>query len=342
VIRAVGRHRLALVVEHYRLDPAHDANIAASLQALEQVAILSETGSDNTDLHDRSPQLDELARRLNKPAIEVLQNFLDAVGSNSVDRFIEKIGFPPPALPIDRPDLYGSDPTTDGAVRSLLYKLRAHLEPYPSQQWHRLVETVEALTSFVHLVRDTMPDYTRCIQDEGKGQCASEKDLQEDLFASLRLKFNRNVSYEHARIGGGRPDSGLRFPECFFPIEVKHEFNSIDPRAIHEDFLTQPDIYAAATDRVAFLMILDLRGSNAAGHADHAKERRRHGQPADHTSLYTLEDGFWVDALPLDPQLPHMKPKAVIVGLVPGNRPRPSSTTTYSERPAAARKKRPS
>ena len=342
VMRAIGRRRLALIVERYRLDPAHDVNIAASLQALEQVAILSETVSAGDILHNRFPQLDELTKRLNTSAEEVLENFLDAVGSNNVDRFIEKLDLPPALLPIDRPDLYGSDPTIDGAVRSLLYKLRAQLEPYPPQQWHRLVEAIEALTSFVHLVRDNMPDYTRCTEDNGKGQGASERDLQEHLFESLRLRFNRNVSYEHTRIGGGRPDNGLRFEECFFPIEVKHEFNSIDPRAIHEDYLTQPDIYAAATDRVAFLMVLDLRDSNAAGHADHAKKRRRGGQPADHTSLYTLEDGFWVDALPPDPQLPHMKTKAVIVGLVPGNRPRPSSTTTYSERPAAARKKRSS
>ena len=89
-------------------------------------------------------------------------------------------------------------------------------------------------------------------------------------------------------------------------------------------------------------MVLDLRDSNAGGHANRAKKRRRGGQPAGHTSLYTLEEGFWVDALPTDLQLPHMKPKAVIVGLVLGNRPRPSSTTTYSERPATARSKRSS
>ncbi len=342
VMRAVGRRRLTLVVEHYRLDPTHDPDIAASLQSLEQIALLSETVSAGDILHDRFPQLDELTKQLNTSAEEVLVNFLDAVGSNSVDRFIEKLGLPLALLPIDQPDLYGSDPTIDRAVRSLLHKLRAQLDPYPTQQWHRLVEAIEALTSFVHLVRDTMPDYTRCVEDKGKGQSASERDLQEHLFEALRIKYNRNVSYEHSRIGGGRADNGLRFEECFFPIEVKHEFRSINPRAIHEDFLTQPDIYAAATDRVAFLMVLDLRESNAAGHADHAKKRRRAGQPADHKSLYTLEDGFWVDGLPTDPQLPYMKPKAVIVGLVPGNRPRPSSTTTYDKRPPAARTKRPS
>lgn len=342
VIRAVGRRRLTLVVERYRLDPTHDANVASSLQALEQIAIVSETGSAGDILHNRFPQLDELTKRLNTSAEEVLENFLDAVGSNSVDRFIEKLGLPLALLPIDRPDLYGSDPAVDGAVRSLLYKLRAQLDPYPLHQWHRLVETIQEIVSFVSLVRDTVPAYTRCIEDEGKGQSASERDLQEHLFEALRIKYNRNVSYEHARIGGGRADNGLRFEECFFPIEVKHEFSSVNPQAIHEDFLTQPDIYAAATDRVAFLMVLDLRDSNAAGRADHAKKRRRAGQPADPTSLYTLEDGFWVDGLPTDPQLPHMKPKAVIVGLVPGNRPRPSSTTTYSKRPSAARKKPPS
>jgi putative transposase len=142
------------------------------------------------------------------------------------------------------------------------------------------------------------PHLAKSILDAGWGyliqRLTSKRDLQEHLFQSLRLKFNRNVSYEHARIGGGRPDNGLRFQECFFPIEVKHEFNSINPRAIHEDYLTQPDIYAAATDLVAFLLVLDLRNHNAAGHVDRAKERRRRGQPADHTSLYTLEEGFWV------------------------------------------------
>jgi len=341
VMRAVGRRRLALVVENYRLDPEHDTNIAASLQALEQIAILSEIKPTSTNSSNRFPELDNLTKSLNSSAEEILQNFLDAVGSNSVDRFIEKLGLAPVLLPIDQPGLYGSDPTIDNTVRSILYELRHQLDPYPIHQWYRLVETIESLVSFVHLIRDIMPEYTRCTDDKGKGQSASERDLQDHLFASLRLKFNRNVSYEYTPIGGGRSDNGLRFEECFFPIEVKHEFNSIEPRTIHEHYLTQTDIYAAATDRVAFLMVLDLRHNNAAGHVNHAKKRRRSGQPEEHSSLYSLEDGFWVDTLPLDPQLPHMKTKAVIIGLVPGNRPRPSSTTTYSKRPATARKQHP-
>lgn len=342
MLHAVGRRRLSLVVERYRSDPTHNPDIAVSLLALEQVAILSEAASPTDVLHDRLSQLDQLTKQLNASAEEVLLNFLDAVDGNSVDRFIDQLGIAPAPLPIDRPDLYGADPTIDLAVRSLLHKLRAKLDSYPLQQWHRLVETIEALTSFVLLVRDTMPDYTLCVEDKGKGQSASERDLQDHLFEALRLKFNRSASYEHARLGGGRSDNGLRFAECFFPIEVKHEFRSIEPSTIHEHYLTQPDIYAAATDRVAFLIILDLRDINAAGHVDRAKERKRRRTAASHPSLYSLEDGFWVDTLTRDPQLPHMKPKAVVVGLVPGNRPRPSSTTTYSERPASARRKRSS
>jgi hypothetical protein len=80
------------------------------------------------------------------------------------------------------------------------------------------------------------------------------------LISSLGFsqRWDATTLFVHCRLsnigasGGGRPDNGLRFEECFFPIEVKHEFNSIEPRAIHENYLTQTDIYEAATNGLHF------------------------------------------------------------------------------------------
>jgi hypothetical protein len=332
--RVIGRRRLTRVIQQYQSDPAHEPEIATSLQALAQAALLSEAGSDVLNTPSYSSQLDELAKRLNTPATEILRNFLEAVGSNNVGRWIEQIGLKSASLPIDWPHLYGADPSVNDAVHHLLQGLDSQLQSYPLLKRQRLVQAIEALVSFVHQVRDTLPVYTVCSEDSGKGQDASERDLQDDLFTALRMRFQRNASYELPRIGGGRPDNGLRFEECFFPIECKAEYRSISPDHIRDNYLAQADVYAAATDRVAFLMVLDLRDVNAASHAKQAKQRRRQKQAPVHQSLYTLDEGFWVDALQLDSQLPHVQPKAVVIGLVPGNRPRPSSTTTYSARPS--------
>jgi hypothetical protein len=57
-------------------------------------------------------------------------------------------------------------------------------------------------------------------------------------------------------------------------------------------------------------------------------------------ALYHLRDSFRVESLPADPEIPNATSKVVIVGLVPGNRPLPSSMSTYSRRPESARRKR--
>jgi hypothetical protein len=339
LLRAVGRRRITLVVKRYEADPTHIPAIAISLKALEQVTEVLDREDISTPLAREYPQLNELARRLNMTAEEVLRNFLQAVDHGGVDRWIEGIGASVPQLPIDRTDKYGGDPAIDDTVRTLLGSLREHLQPYPREKWLRLVSVVEAVVSFAHYVRDKIPFYALCAEDQGMGQTAGESDLQEDLFIALRMRFGRSVAYELTRIGGGRPDTGIRFEECFFPIEVKAEYGNISADHIRSNYLAQVNIYAASTDHVAFLMILDLRAVNAAGHVAQAKPRRRRNLPPENISLYSLGEGFWLDTLPLDAQLPQMKSKVVIVGLVPGNRPRPSSTTTYSSRPKQSSRK---
>jgi hypothetical protein len=333
LIRILGRRRLTRVIEQYESRPEKDTTLVESLRALEQVALASEAGLSESLHHDRFPHLGDVALRLNASSAEVLRNFLEAVDSNSVGRWIEQAGLDPVRLHIDHPGLFGADPSIHDAVLVVLEQLHTRLRSYPRMKWLRLLQSVEAIVSFVHRVRDTMPRYTLCTEDDGLGQAASEHDLQEDLFAALRMKFGRSVSYEITRVGGGRPDNGLSFDECFFPIESKAEFRTVERQHIHDGYIAQTSFYAAASSRVAFLMVLDLRDVNAAGHVSRTKQRRRQKQPPAHHSLYTLEDGFWIDGLPLDPQLPHMKPQVVVVCLVPGNRPRPSSTTTYSVRP---------
>jgi hypothetical protein len=224
----------------------------------------------------------------------------------------------------------------------LLSDVSTHLGDYSARKWQRLVTVVESVVLFARHVFDTLPEYAKCQEDGGKGQTASETDLQKHLFEWLRSRFFEESIYEFTPLAGGRVDTGLLFPECRIPIEIKHEFTSVSREHVRDNYLTQADMYATATDRVSFLLILDLRASHAQAHRKRAAEARREGSAFQATSLYTVDEAFWVDALPVDAQLSNARPKAVIVGAIPGNRPNPSSTTRYSVRPRMPRTQRQS
>jgi hypothetical protein len=89
-------------------------------------------------------------------------------------------------------------------------------------------------------------------------------------------------------------------------------------------------------DRVAFILILDLRATNSGqipkrrNHKDKATEKV---PSSEIFKLYSLEESFWVDGLSIDPQVQDAKRNAVVFGLVPGNRSKPSSMTYYSRKP---------
>jgi hypothetical protein len=160
------------------------------------------------------------------------------------------------------------------------------------------------------------------------GRKALEKALQDPLFAWLRARFGRQTVYERAPLAGGRSDSGLLFPECEFPIEVKREFTTLDRCHVRANYISQPDDYAASRERVSFLLLLDLRKVNAGGGRT---TKKGSGTLAPmNVALYSLRESIWVDGLSTDPQIQGAAPNAVIVGLVPGNRLRPSSKTVYS------------
>jgi hypothetical protein len=238
---------------------------------------------------------------------------------------------------VERIELYGADKAIDEAVRPLLRQLRDRLGTYDQLKWARLASVLTTAVSFVQLVRDVMPDYVKRLGDNGLGQNASEDHLQEGFYEFLRREFGTAVDYEPVRIGGGRPDIVVKFPEARFPIEVKHEFNSIDPEHIRKNFIYQADFYAAATDRVSFLMILDLRSGNAADlHPEHTIAPKA-GSRLMPNPLYHLSDCFRIESLPTDPDMPNATTKTVVVGLVQGNRPLPSSMSTYSRRPRTSR-----
>lgn len=337
--RVVQQRRLTRIANDYVLAHGED-DVSLGLQALAQAAVPLAFTGDLEIADSVVGELVGLAQRVGHPPDALLKGFLQAIREGDVPRWAEQIGLAPAPLPIERPELYGGEPAIDEVVRPLLRRISDQLGDYPLPKWGRLLDVLVSLVKFAHYVRDAGRAYVLCQEDGGLGQTASESDLQDHLYEWLRQQFGRGAVYEFARTGGGRPDTGVVFAEVRFPIEAKHEFRSVEPVHIRANFVAQSDVYATAADRVSFLMVLDLRASNAAGHREHAKAARGTGDRRMPAALYHLRDGFRIEMLPPDPDIPDATSKLVIVGLVPGNRPLPSSMSTYSRRPASARRKR--
>ncbi len=339
---SIGRRRLAKATENYVAAHGED-EYAAGLRAFVQVvAALEQTKKEETSTArsmDLSTQFLHLASALRQTPETMVQSFVLASRQGNDSAWVRQFGLGPVPLPVDRPEAFGGSGPVHEVTVSVLNELQTYLGPYPPHKWQRLITVVETIASFAKFVFDTLPEYAKCREDGGMGQAASEKDLQKALFSWLRQRFDDSVIYESNPLGGGRIDTGLQFPECKIPIEIKHEYSSIDPEHIRANYLTQADTYAAASDRVCFLLILDLRDTHARKRRSRITHARQMEEKTETVSLYSWQEGFWIDALPLDPQVPQARPKAVVICAIPGNRPTPSSTTRYSGRPSRGREK---
>lgn len=340
VMKATGRVRFDKVIQNY-IAANGENETAQALRTIYNAALNGQYHADPNIDANLLAKLAHEAEQIGETTDFFLNSLWTALEVGEIEEWLKKRRYPVPTLSIDHPELFGNTPSIDLAVRNLLEEVRFQLKEYPKFQWLRLIEVCESIAQFVHQVRDELPLYALRADDEkegqpGKGQQADERDLQKDLFQYLRMRYGASAGYEITSIGGGRSDTGLKFSECEFPIECKAEYKNIDHQHIHENYIAQVDVYASVRDRVAFIMILDLRGTNSGQILK--KSRKNYANASQEIyepySLYSLKDSFWVDGLPRDPHLQSSQGNVVVVGLVPGNRPKPSSLTRYSRRPS--------
>lgn len=322
--RAVTLQRLSRL----RLEESEargESGVTRGLEALEAAA----RAAPHLEPPPQDPQIQakfaELAAKHGWSSEVLWEKFTDALRHGSVDHFIQQLHLTTP-LPFPHEGPLGGLLDVDEVVRPVILQAAHVLQSYPPERWTRLLEVLVEIVRFVQDERERLPDYMRSAEDGGKGRDAKEEDLQHALWQRLRDRFGRIVENERTPFGGGRVDLCVTFPDGQFPIEVKREFKNVSREHVREVYLFQADRYAATAHRVAFLMVLDLRHHGP-------RKRRRNDPPADPTpppGLYTLPQSFYVEALPADEQVQGMQPNAVIVGLVPGNLPRPSTMSQYS------------
>ncbi len=221
------------------------------------------------------------------------------------------------AVPIDLRDLL-EEALYDDEVRmmeirnpkleNLLDRLTSELRespdwPLAGKEFSTLVEeTVLYLTKCYDVGKKMAGG--RAFLFEDKKPTAKEKDLQLDFIDWLERPFEGHVRAELEDVGTGRADIAILLPRFTFYIECKRE-ESDSSRETLRKYLGQSRAYTVANVAFVVLIVLDLT---------------RHA-----TGAPDLFSSVWIDRVQVD----HIEtPRYVLVARVPGNRPRPSATST--------------
>lgn len=139
----------------------------------------------------------------------------------------------------------------------------------------------------------------------GKGETASEKDLEQDFYNAERNDPYVKVTRQTKEVVPGRVDLLMQYPDdVLFPIEVKAESRDITRENIAAQYTAQARHYATTTAPLGFLFVLDTTNK-------HHKETGPH-----------FKDYIYIDTHPTT--LDSLTSIPVIVVIFHANRYRPS------------------
>jgi len=169
-----------------------------------------------------------------------------------------------------------------------------------------------ARLTFVDNDKSRFPFLYSKLETNGKGQDASEQDLQESMISFFEhSQIADGLGHERAKfVDGGRVDILYQKDIITIPIELKKSLFRPDQAALEQNYIAQAQTYTSGYDQLGIFVLLEL--------SDKAKE-----PPAN------FKDWFRIHHLKPSTNLAVNYPDFVISVVIPGNRTGPSSKSTY-------------
>lgn len=147
--------------------------------------------------------------------------------------------------------------------RELLGQLQLNLQwKTTTSKWSTLKYITERIVKYFYelSIADNIADFSFLYAKDrgGQGQDAKEGDLQKHFYFAMRWNSDVTLEYEPKNVAVGRPDLLFRCIEDLrFSIEVKCEADNISRDNIRDKYLAQAQEYAADSNQVSFLFVLD-------------------------------------------------------------------------------------
>ncbi|PLR99047.1 hypothetical protein CVD19_02985 [Bacillus sp. T33-2] len=173
-------------------------------------------------------------------------------------------------------------------------------------------EIIRYLVLTVRYKRDDMFGFLYTEERGGKGNKASEQDLQDSLLKHFHYSGIAYGATEEVNnfADGGRIDIVYSINNYTFPIELKKTKQKITDESIKQKYLEQVHSYVYSYQQLGIFVLLDLNEKDK--------------------PVNDVRDLVYLDHLEPLYELKNQYPDYIAVVIIPGNKPLPSDKSTYS------------
>ncbi|MER1279797.1 hypothetical protein ACTHP5_06400 [Bacillus subtilis] len=197
-----------------------------------------------------------------------------------------------------------------------LYRsIRLNLPNYDNEKLQIFMQIIEEVIRYLILTvrykRDEVFGYLYTEKHGGKGDKASERDLQDSLLKHFHYSSIAYGATEEVNnfADGGRIDIVYKINNYTFPIELKKTKQKITQESIQEKYLEQVHSYIYSYQQLGIFVLLDLNEKDKPVNDVRELVYLDHLEP-----LYDLKNKY---------------PDNIVVVIIPGNKPLPSDKSTY-------------
>lgn len=205
--------------------------------------------------------------------------------------------------------------TGEEIFNSLYSSIKKELPNYSSEKLLIFMKIMEQIIKYLMLTvrnkRDDMYSFLYTEKHKGKGDTASEKDLQDSLFKHLQYsRIAYGSSEEEINFAdGGRIDIVYKIDNYTFPIELKKTKQKITEASIRDKYLEQVYSYIYSYDQLGVFVLLDLNEKDK--------------------PVNDIRELVYLDYIEPLYELKNTYPDSIVVVIIPGNKQLPSDKSTY-------------
>lgn len=206
-------------------------------------------------------------------------------------------------------------PTGQEIFNEIQQSIRLALPSYQEKKMKIFMRIMEEIIQYLLLTithkRSEEFNFLYTKKHKGKGNTASEGDLQESLFKHFRRsRIAYGVNEEIKDFSdGGRVDIVFKVDNHTFPIELKKTAQKISKQKIQDKYLEQLHSYTYAYDQLGVFVLLDLNEKDS--------------------PVNDVRELVYLDHLKPQYNLDGKYPDYIVVVIVPGNKPLPSDKSIY-------------
>ncbi|WP_368505211.1 hypothetical protein AB3N04_06105 [Alkalihalophilus sp. As8PL] len=305
--------RITTILNSY----SSDHNLNVFLNYLLELVRKKDKKKDEIDVVETCAKIDNLIQGYTKESkiIELINKFKTTHDIENLDDILKVIAQYTESIHANNFGYITGFDVGEEIFYRLYKSIRTELPNYDNEKLQIFMQIIEEVIRYLILTvrykRDEVFGYLYTEKHGGKGDRATERDLQDSLLKHFHYSpIAYGASEEENNFAdGGRIDIVYKINNYTFPIELKKTKQKISVESIQEKYLEQVHSYIYSYQQLGIFVLLDLNEKDKPVNDVRELVYLDHLEP-----LYDLKNKY---------------PNNIVVVIIPGNKPLPSDKSTY-------------